>query len=112
MTKNKNTKPSPFHKYGKQAKKKGDASDFWGIGAQEDKIAEAFRGFSRIDTGKNLWAGAKNLMDVGDNYGDITTDFQAQNPFACMQSAQAVLRNEFEGMENTMETGSHPILTV
>lgn len=101
--KNKNTKSSPFHKYGKRARRKGDASDFWNIGAKEKQIKDAFGRFSRIDTGKNLFAGAENLMNIGDNYGDIQTDFEAQNAFAGIQNEQQGLRNEYAGMENTME---------
>ena len=101
--KNKNTKSSPFHKFGKGARKRGDESDYWGIGAKKGQIEDAFSRFSRIDTGTNLWAGAENLMNIGDNFGGVQTDFQAQNPFAGMQSAQAGLRNEYAGLENTME---------
>ena len=99
--KNKNTKSSPFHKYGKSARRKGDASDFWNIGAKKAEIESAFGRFSRIDTGQNLFEGAENLMNIGDNFGGVQTDFQ--NTFAGMQSAQAGLRNEYAGMENTME---------
>ena len=99
--KNKNTKLSPLKLWGKKARQRGDESDFWGIGAKKSEIEDAFSRFSRIDTSKNLWEGAENLMNIGDNFGGVQTDFQ--NQFSGIQNAQQGLRNQFAGMENTME---------
>ena len=101
--KNKNTKSSPFHKWGKKARELGDKTDFWGITKQKGLVSDALRDFGRIDTSQNLWEGAENLMNIGDNFGGVQTDFQAQNAFAGIQNEQQGLRNEFAGMENTME---------
>jgi len=126
--KNKNTEPSPFHKGNKgegDYKKSGfnrafstnvfDAirgdfgekysEDEWGIKAGQAKIDDAFGRFQGIDTTQNLWEGAENLMNVGDNFGGVKTDFD--NQFAGIdsnvQNRFAGVRNQYEGMENTME---------
>ena len=94
--KNKNLEPSPFHKKGKsEGDHKKNAwgrfwgntdkwdSDEWGIKQGQRDVKKAFGEFGEIDTTANLFAGAKNLMNVGDNYGGV--------------------KNTFAGMSNTME---------
>jgi len=68
--------------------------DEWGILQGERDIENAFGRFQGVDTEKNLWAGAQNLMGVGNNFGGVKTKFE--NQFAG-------IKNQYEGMENTME---------
>jgi len=108
MNKNNNIEPSPFHKKGS---KEGDHKRNWmgrtftgdrskwtadeidskyGIGKTKGAVDKAFSEFGAVDTSKNLFEGAKNLMNIGDNFGgmentmeDLTVntqqaDFQAQ----------------------------------
>ena len=110
---NKNTGPSPFHKKGKNEgdnKRRwwGDAfrgdfgagrdkwgeDDEWGIAAGQAKVDKAFGEFGAIDTETNLFAGAKNLMNIGDNFSgmentmeDLTVNKQAAE-FQTQQGAQ------------------------
>ena len=117
---NKNTGPSPFHKKGKN---EGDSKhnfagrtwnklissgnpfggfqegetygeDEWGIAAGQAKVDKAFGEFGAIDTETNLFAGAKNLMNIGDNFSgmentmeDLTVNKQAAE-FQTQQGAQ------------------------
>jgi len=97
MSKNNNMEPSPFHKKGDD---EGDRNrnmmgrifmtdyskiekDKYGIDELGGKVDKTFSEFQNIDVSKNLFAGAKNLMKIGDNFG--------QN------------KNQFEGLENTAE---------
>ena len=80
---NKSTQSSPFHKGANKRRRKGDKKDQWGIGDLTGKVNKAFGEFGAIDTSQNLFAGAKNLMNIGDNF--------SQN------------KNQFEGLENTAE---------
>jgi len=97
MNKNNNIEPSPFHKKGTD---KGDrkrnmmgriwnndyskvGDDAYGLEKGGAAVDKAFSEFGAIDTSKNLFAGAKNLMNIGDNF--------SQN------------KNQFEGLENTAE---------
>ena len=107
MNKNKNIKPSPFHKK-KGRKSKGDAIDKWGIKGRESDISGAFGEFQGIKTEKNLFAGAQNLVNIGDNFGGVKTDFDNQfagmkSSFGGLQNQFANVSNQYEGMENTME---------
>ena len=118
MTKKiKNKQPSPFHKKGKDEgdhkrnmmgrfftgdySKWGD--DEWGIGAAEADMAESFKGFQDLKglASENLWSGAKNMMNIKNNFGGVTTDFD--NQYAGLTNQYAGLQNRFAGMENTME---------
>ena len=101
MAKNKNKQPSPFHKgkdrgegdykqsygqslmsniqYGPFAgvkammdmEKYGD--DEWGIKAAQADMDRSFSDFQKLKggAGENLWAGAKNLIDVENYFGDV-----------------------------------------
>jgi len=80
---NKSTQSSPFHKGANKRRRKGDKKDQWGIEDMTGKVSKAFGEFGAIDTSQNLFAGAKNLMNIGDNF--------SQN------------KNQFEGLENTAE---------
>ena len=80
---NKSTQSSPFHKGANKRRRKGDQKDQWGIEDMTGKVSKAFGEFGAIDTSQNLFAGAKNLMNIGDNF--------SQN------------KNQFEGLENTAE---------
>ena len=103
---NNNTGPSPFHKKGKSEgdqKRSGlfgdwkdDAwgSDEWGIKGLGKKVDTAFGEFGAIDTETNLWSGAENLMDIGDNFAgmentmeDLTVN-QQQAQFQSQQGNQ------------------------
>ena len=57
--------------------------DEYGIDKSEGDIARAFGEFGDIDTTKNLFAGAKNLMNIGDNFGDLENQFaNLQNQYS------------------------------
>ena len=106
--KNKGAGPSPFHKKGD---KEGDRNrnmmgrlwyndyskvgkDEWGVNDMTGKVNKAFGEFGEIDTSQNLFAGAKNLMNIGDNFGgmentmeDLTVN-QQQAQFQAQQGDQ------------------------
>ena len=97
--KNKNTAPSPFHKGGKgegDSKKnwmgrkfssigsilnpfggfgEGETygEDEWGIKAATEDADKSFQDFQGLKegAGENLWAGAKNLIDIDDHFGGL-----------------------------------------
>ena len=115
MNENKNLEPSPFHKKGQN---KGDhKSNWWGrtFGGKRQRWGEdnpgnnfnitdykgdvdkAFGEFGEIDTETNLFAGAKNLMNIGDNFGGL------ENQFAQNKNQFAGLQNQYANMENAME---------
>ena len=95
--KNTKTKPSPFHK-GKEK----DPSEY-GIPDIETDMDTAMDEFRTLKegAGENLWAGARNLMNIGDNFGGVRTRFD--NQYANVTNQYANLQNRFEGMENTFE---------
>lgn len=69
MAKNtKNLKPSPFHKGAKKRKREGEASDEWGVQAASRDADQSFKDFQGLKegAGENLWAGAENLIDIGE----------------------------------------------
>ena len=89
--KNKNTVPSPFHKKGSDV---GDHKRNWfgrtftmdrskwtedevnekyGILDAESNMDKAFSDFQGLKEGasQNLWAGAENLMNINDNFGNL-----------------------------------------
>jgi len=91
---NKSTQSSPFHKGANKRRRKGDKKDQWGIGDLTGKVNKAFGEFGAIDTSQNLFAGAKNLMNIGDNFGgmentmeDLTVN-QQQAQFQAQQGDQ------------------------
>ena len=101
---NKKTQQSPFNYKGKD---KGDHyrnfagrliwddwskrdTDAYGIEDSKGKVDDMFSQFQDIDTTKNLWEGAENLINIGDNFGGLENQF-ADN------------KNQFANMENTME---------
>jgi len=101
MAKNKNKQPSPFHKgkdrgegdykksyvqsvgsnigYGPGAFLKGFLDmekyedDEWGIKSAKADMDRSFSDFQKLKggAGENLWAGAKNLIDVENYFGDV-----------------------------------------
>tara|TARA_R100000544_G_scaffold36067_1_gene23907 strand:- start:11 stop:1027 length:1017 start_codon:yes stop_codon:yes gene_type:complete len=99
---NKNLEPSPFHKkggegghkrnwmgrtfyeqapFGNNAARYGD--DEWGIKGSQRNVEKAFGEFGDIDTETNLYAGAKNLMNIGDNFGGLENQFaNLQNQYS------------------------------
>ena len=112
--KNKNTKSTPFHKKGKDEgdhkrnwwnRVWGDDSrwgeDEWGIGAAEADMDTSFGEFQDLKglASQNLWAGARNMMNIQDNFGGVQTKFD--NQYADIDPNQ--IQNRFAGMENTME---------
>ena len=91
---NKSTQSSPFHKGANKRRRKGDKKDQWGIEDMTGKVSKAFGEFGAIDTSQNLFAGAKNLMNIGDNFGgmentmeDLTVN-QQQAQFQAQQGDQ------------------------
>jgi hypothetical protein len=83
---NKNTAPSPFRKgkdegdyrenlwgrwFGKNLGKWGE--DEWGIKKATQQMDTSFGEFQDLKSkaGENLWAGAQNLIDVQNYYGDV-----------------------------------------
>ena len=114
--KNKNTKSTPFHK---KVKDEGDhkrnwwnrvwgddsrwGEDEWGIGAAEADMDTSFGEFQDLKglASENLWSGAKNMMNIKNNFGGVTTDID--NQYAGLTNQYAGLQNRFAGMENTME---------
>jgi hypothetical protein len=123
MTKNKNTEPSPFHKgaekrgssplkrrgksEGEQKRKgifgdwKDDAwgEDEWGIKAGQAKVDKAFGEFGDIDTSANLFAGAKNLINIRDNYSNTMEDLTVNQ-----QQFQLQKEMSQQGAANAMDT--------
>jgi hypothetical protein len=110
--KNKNTQSSPFHKgnRGEGSKKRnfmgrvfsGDYSryddDEWGIKSGKAKVEKAFGEFGDIDTSKNLFAGARNQMNLTNTMEDLTVNqqqFQLQKEMSQQGAANAM--NTFRG---------------
>ena len=109
---NKNTGPSPFHKKSKgEGNKKrnlagrffsGDYSrygdDEWGIKAGRSKVEKAFGEFGAVDTSANLFAGARNQMNLTNTMEDLTVNqqqFQLQKEMSQQGAANAM--NTFRG---------------
>ena len=67
---------------------------FGGGGDLQGQVDKAFGEFGDIDTETNLFRGAQNMMNIGDNFGGVNTNFQ--NQFGNLQ-------NRYAGMQNTME---------
>jgi len=119
--KNKNIEPSPFHKKGKDEGDhkrrwwsdafRGDfgagretwGEDEWGISGAKDDMDASFDEFQKLKegAGENLWAGAQNLMNIKDNFGGVTTEFD--NQYADVTNTFEGMKNRYAGMENTME---------
>ena len=117
MNKNNNIEPSPFHKKGTD---EGDRNrnmmgrifyndyskvgkDEYGIEKAGGDMDEAFEGFQDLKglAGDNLFAGARNMMKIKNNFGGVKTEFD--NQYANITNQQEGLQNRFSGMENTME---------
>ena len=110
-------KPSPFHKKGSSEgdhKRNwwgrnvlGDHSrwgeDEWGRKETKSKLDTSLEEFQALKetAGENLWAGARNMMNIRDNFGGVQTDFD--NQYAGVTNQFANLQNRFAGLENTME---------
>jgi len=115
MAKNKNTAPSPFHKKGKNEgdqKRSGlfgdwkdDAygEDEWDIKSTTAKMDTSFSDFQGLKdiAGQNLWSGARNMMNIKNNFGGVQTDFD--NQYADVTNTFEGMKNRYAGMENTME---------
>lgn len=114
--KNKSAGPSPFHKKGKgegDYKKNwmgrrfsgGDSrydrygDDEWGITAGQEKVKQAFGEFGDIDTSANLFAGAKNLINIRDNYSNTMEDLTVNQ-----QQFQLQKEMSQQGAANAMDT--------
>lgn len=111
--------PSPFHKKGKSAgdhKKSFLGIPYGGKWTEDDApdqakkikgtsgaLDEALEGYRDLQgtAGENLYAGARNMMNIGDNFGGIQTDFE--NAYGGISNAFSGLSNQYAGMENTME---------
>lgn len=105
--KNKGAGPSPFHKKGD---KEGDRNrnmmgrlfyndyskvgkDEWGIEAGKAKVEKAFGEFGAIDTSANLFAGARNQMNLTNTMEDLTVNqqqFQLQKEMSQQGAANAM----------------------
>ena len=96
--------------------RKGQGSDeSYGIPqdrADVDAAFEQFQAFTDPNSDQNLmgnlWAGAENKMDIGDNFGGINTDFKNQsrgltNTFGGLENQFGTNINQFANMENTFE---------
>ena len=111
--KNKGAGPSPFHKKGD---KEGDRNrnmmgrlwyndyskvgkDEWGIEGGKAKVDKAFGEFGDIDTTANLFAGAKNLISVRDNYENTMEDLTVNQ-----QQFQLQKQMSQQGAANAMDT--------
>ena len=126
MTKNKNTEPSPFHKGAekkgssplkrKKGKNEGEhrenmwgrafggslgkwGEDEWGIKAGQAKVNKAFGEFGNIDTSANLFEGAKNLVNIRDNYSNTMEDLTVNQ-----QQFQLQKEMSQQGAANAMDT--------
>ena len=115
MNKNNNIEPSPFHKKGTD---EGDRNrnmmgrifyndyskvgkDEYGIEKAGGDMDEAFEGFQDLKglADDNLFAGARNMMKIKNNFGGVETEFD--NQYDSIDPNQ--IQNRFTGMENTME---------
>ena len=105
-----NTAPgeSPF--------RKGQGSDSsYGITQDRANIDRAFEEFQALSDPDNLdslmgnlWEGAENKINIGDNYGGVQTDFNNSagnmtNSFGGLTNQFAGNTNQFANLENTFE---------
>tara|TARA_B110000858_G_scaffold180613_1_gene218360 strand:- start:701 stop:1585 length:885 start_codon:yes stop_codon:yes gene_type:complete len=109
--KNKNLEPSPFHKKGKNegdhkknawgrifdSSRYGD--DEWGIDQGQKDVKKAFGEFGNVDTEANLFAGAKNLVNIRDNYENTMEDLTVNQ-----QQFQLQKQMSQQGAANAMDT--------
>lgn len=105
----KNTGPSPFHKKGKgEGDKKSNwmtrvfsfggnqgryGDDEWGIKGGQAQVKKAFGEFGAIDTSANLFAGARNQMNLTNTMEDLTVNqqqFQLQKQMSQQGAANAM----------------------
>ena len=93
------SKDSPF--------RKGEGDDAsYDIPKWRDAIDKEFGEFQDFvgeggENITNLWAGARNQMQIGDHFGGVKTQFD--NQYAGIENQMANLQNRYAGMENTME---------